>query len=99
MLFTGGRRRRWSITGYENNSDIAPDLPNGSRRFPSIHLRHREIGEDEIKRTTPQNLDGLLSAARQFHLVIHRDQHLRECLAHRRLVVHNENSQTTSFDG
>src|SRR5258708_23646002 len=59
ILFAGRRMGRCAISGHEDHRQPWVTLANGSGRFPTVHLRHRQISKDQIKVTTGNFLDGL----------------------------------------
>src|SRR3990172_883424 len=74
----------------ERRGPVAAYLPN---RLVAVHVRHADVGDDQVRLLVPARVDQALSIFSDgHHLMTQQRQNRAEILPHDRLIVPNGNS-------
>ena len=86
------RRARRCVGRHHERDDVAVDLLGGAQHVHARDVGHLDVGEQQIEVRAAQLLDGVAAVFRHEHLVAIAPQHDAQHLAHRRLIVDDQDA-------
>ncbi len=87
-----GRYGSSAVAGHQDHVHLGPTLADLSRGFPSIHLRHRQIGKHQVTVVAGECLKAFAHCL-PGSPVTHHLEHFRQRLSHRRFVINDQDRQ------
>ena len=80
-------RRYGTVSCHHDGLGLAPHLGELTKKLESIHTRHHQIGEDDIKRFKAQSLQGRPCAFASGNLMPKNLERVHHRLPRRRMIV------------
>ena len=90
-----GRRKR----GDHDAEDVLVDLLGGAQHLDAAQIRHLDVGDQQVDRLALERVDRGAAVLGQQHLVALAAEHDRQQLAHRSLIVDDENARRAPLGG
>ena len=84
---------------HHERDDVAIELLRGTQHFDAADVRHPDVGEQQIDALLLENRDRLGAVGCQQHIVAIAAKHDAQHVAHRRLIVHDEDARLGSALG
>ncbi len=93
----GGLRRRKRRD--HDPEDVRVHLLGGAEHVDAAHVRHLDVGDQQVERPAFQRGDSRTPVLGERHLVAFALEHDRQQFAHRPLVVHHKNARRSPLGG